>query len=105
MSFLFVLNERSWALETSVFSIVACISLAFVFLRSTFFHVFGISDRTKKGSFEADVLSYEVIAGFSALYMSVFGILIWFNKLGDIDEVRLLLVVKNDLPYVHSLSL
>jgi hypothetical protein len=71
------------AVATIVFGIFGC----FFSLRWFFTRVLGINEYSKKGSLNADILSYEVIAGLAALYMSVSGLLIWFNKIGDINEV------------------
>ena len=81
-----ILDE--WQLTISVSPLATSIFIFFLISRWIIFHVFGVNEKNKKGSSEADILAYEVIAGLAALYMCTAGLLIWFNKLGDVDALN-----------------
>ncbi len=81
----FILDD--WRLTISVFSLTFSILSLFLVSRWIIFHVFGVQEKNKKGSSEADILAYELVAGLSALYICAAGLLIWFNKLGNIDSL------------------
>jgi hypothetical protein len=66
---------------------VGSIPIAFVCLTAGL-RAYGITKKTKKGSMEADVISYDIICFFIISYLSYWGWIIWYGYGGAMDMLR-----------------